>query len=116
LAKYFCSNYGRNLFINMVPSLSGPLTRLSKQGQRPKTVEATIRHAGLSRYESGQNKINLDTVIYLTFVTKFSFSFQIWRIYICKKTTCIELKQFITKSDHKKSQDVNRNDVYRKDL
>jgi hypothetical protein len=30
---------------------------------------------GPSRYESGQNKINLDTVIYLTFVTKFSFSF-----------------------------------------
>jgi hypothetical protein len=70
---------------------------------------------GPSRYESGQNKINLDTVIYLTFVTKFSFSFQIWHFYIYK-TTYIELSQFITKSGHKKSLDVNRNDVYRKDL
>jgi hypothetical protein len=50
-----------------------------------------------SRYESGQKKINLDTLIYLTFVTKFSFSFQIWHIYIYKETTYIELKQFITK-------------------
>jgi hypothetical protein len=69
-----------------------------------------------SRYESGQNKINLDTVICLTFVTKFSFSFQIWHIYIYKETTYIELKQFITKSGHKKSRNVNQNDVYRKDL
>jgi hypothetical protein len=71
---------------------------------------------GPSRYESGQNKINLDTVIYLTPFTKFSFYFKIWHIYIYKETTYIELKQFITKSGHKKSRDVNRNDVYRKDL
>jgi hypothetical protein len=71
---------------------------------------------GPSCYESGQHKINLDTVIYLTFVTKFSFSFKIWQIYIYKETTYIELQQFITKSGHKKSWDVNQNDVYRKDL
>jgi hypothetical protein len=71
---------------------------------------------GPSLYESGQNKINLDTVIYLTFVTKFSFSFQISYIYIYKETTYIELTQFITKSGHKKSRDVNQNDVQRKDL
>jgi hypothetical protein len=47
---------------------------------------------GPSRYESGENKINLDTVIYLTFVTKFSFSFQIWHIYVYKETTHIELR------------------------
>jgi hypothetical protein len=58
----------------------------------------------------------LDTVMYLSFATKFSFSFQIWHIYIYKEMTYIELKQFITKSGHKKSQDVNQNDVYWKDL
>jgi hypothetical protein len=62
------------------------------------------------------NRKLLDTVIYLTFVTKFSFYFQIWHIYIYKEMTYIKLKQFITKSGHKKSQDVNQNDVYRKDL
>jgi hypothetical protein len=62
------------------------------------------------------NRKLLDTVIYRTFVTKFSFSFQILHIYIYKETTYIELTQFITKSGHKKSRDVNRNDVYRKDL
>jgi hypothetical protein len=62
------------------------------------------------------NRKLLDTVIYLTFVTKFSFYFQIWQIYIYKETTYIELTQFITKSCHKKLGDVNRNDVYRKDL
>jgi hypothetical protein len=61
------------------------------------------------------NRKLLDTVIYLTFVTKFSFSFPIWHIYIHKETTYIELKQFITKSGHKKSRDVNRNDIYRKE-
>jgi hypothetical protein len=71
---------------------------------------------GPSRYESGQNKINLDTVIYLTSATKFSFSFQIWHIYIYKETIYIELKQFITKSGHKKSWDANRNGGHRKDL
>jgi hypothetical protein len=72
---------------------------------------------GPSHYESGQNKINLDCVIYLTSVTKCSFYFQIWHIYIYNETTYyIELKQFITKSGHKKSRDINRNDVYRKDL
>jgi hypothetical protein len=71
---------------------------------------------GPSHYESGQNKINLDTVIYLTFVNKFLFYFQIWHIYIYKETTYIELQQFISRSGHKKSRDVNRNDVYRKDL
>jgi hypothetical protein len=60
---------------------------------------------GPTRCESSQNKINLDTIIFLTFVTKFSFSFQIWRIYICKETTYIELKKLITKSGHKKSRD-----------
>jgi hypothetical protein len=62
------------------------------------------------------NRKLLDTLIYLTFVTKFLFYFQIWHIYIYKETTCFELKQFITKSGHKKSRDVNRNDIYRKDL
>jgi hypothetical protein len=62
------------------------------------------------------NRKLLDTIIYLTSVTKFSFSFQIWHIYIYKETTYIELKQFITKSGHKKSRDLTRNDVYRKDL
>jgi hypothetical protein len=71
---------------------------------------------GPSRYERGQNKINLDTVIYLTFVTKFSFYFQIWHIYIYKETTYIKLKQFITKSGHKKSRDINQNDIHWKDL
>jgi hypothetical protein len=81
------------------------------------SVEATYAILrGPSRYEIGQNKINLDTVIYVTFVTKFSFYFQIWHIYIYKETTYIELKQFITKIGHKKSRDVNRNDVYRTDL
>jgi hypothetical protein len=62
------------------------------------------------------NRKLLDTVIYLTFVTKFSFSFQIWHIYIYKETTYIELKQFITKNGHKKSRDASRNNVYREDL
>jgi hypothetical protein len=69
---------------------------------------------GPSCYESCQNKINFDTTI--TFVTKFSFSFQIWHIYIYKEMTYIELEQFIMKSGHKKSWDVNQNDIYWKAL
>jgi hypothetical protein len=52
----------------MVLSFSGPLTRLSQQGRGQKQWRlqyAMLR--GPNRYESGQNKINLDTVIYLTF-------------------------------------------------
>jgi hypothetical protein len=109
----------------MVLSFSGPPTRLSQQGQRPKMVEAVLYAMlrGPSHYESGQNKINLDAVICLTFVTKFYFiSFflspppPIWHIYIYKETTYIELKQFLRKVIIKKSQDVNRNDVCWKDL
>jgi hypothetical protein len=57
--------------------------------------------SGPSRYESGQNKINFDTVIYVAVASKFSFSFQIWHIYIYKETTYVELNQCITKSGHK---------------
>jgi hypothetical protein len=96
----------------MVPSFNGP-NKVSGQ-KRWRLLYAMLR--GPSRYESGQYKINLDTVIYLTSVTKFSFSFPIWHIYVYKETTYIELKQFITKGGHKKSRDVNRNYVYWKDL
>jgi hypothetical protein len=113
---------GRSVTLEIERSNVTPLynsgMRSWKSGLKSKTIFGggcyTLR--GSSRYESGQNKINLDTVIYLTFVTKFSFYFQIWHIYICKETTYIEPKQFITTSGHKKSRDVNRNDVYRKDL
>jgi hypothetical protein len=49
LGKIFLSNYGQNLFINVFPSISGPLTRLSQQGRRPKTVEAAIRQAAWAK-------------------------------------------------------------------
>jgi hypothetical protein len=49
--------------------------------------------------KAAKTKNILDTVIYLS---KFSFYFQIWHIYIYKETTYIELKQFVTKSGHKK--------------
>jgi hypothetical protein len=100
-------------FLHSVVRLLGSPNKVSGE-KRWRLFHAMLR--GPSHYESSQNKINLDTVIYLTFVTKFSFSFQIWYIYIYKETTYIVLKQFIMKSGHKKSRDINQNDVYRKDL